>query len=221
MKMGKRTGVIAAAAVLAVLVAAAVLYFVPVLKVQTIAIEGNAAVAPEEIQAAAQVPTGTNLLRVNESEVASRVAGVPWVSKVSVSRRLPTTLSVKIDERKPLLYTKRNDGEHLIDETAVPFVIDIPPPGVVELTGTREDDPAVLRPAVKILNSLDSDTRSKLERMDAKSAYEFTLYFAGGKEVYWGSEDLSHDKSVATKTVLQREGNRWNVSSPGLVTVRK
>ncbi|MDU0478060.1 FtsQ-type POTRA domain-containing protein [Staphylococcus chromogenes] len=215
-----RWKILALTIALLLVISGIVAYFVPVLKVRDIAVTGNVQVSAEEIQAASGIIPGDNVVRVRENEVASRVATIPWVAKVSVQRTFPTSVEINVVERQAILFTKRSDGEHLIDESAIPFVIDSPPPGVVELSGQQEDKREVLLPAVGIVKALDPQNRADLERIDARSAYEFTLYFKGGKEVYWGSADQSHDKALATKTVLQRDGRKWNVSAPGLVTLQ-
>ncbi|AKK03519.1 cell division protein FtsQ/DivIB [Corynebacterium epidermidicanis] len=209
------------ALVVALIVASGALcYFVPVFKINNVEVNGSVHAAPSDVEATSGIVRGANILRLKESDVAANVAALPWVGKVSVHRSFPTTVTINIDERQAVLYAKRNDGEHLIDAGGKPFVIDVPPPGVVEISGTREDNTRLYATAISIVQSLDPDTRGALERIDAKSEYEFTLFLAGGKEVYWGSAEQAHDKALATRAVMKREGARWNVSSPGLITLR-
>lgn len=208
-------GTLAVAIVL--IISAVTAYFVPVLKVSQVEVTGNERLDAAEIVSASGIEPGQNILRVEENASAANVAALPWVAKVSVHRALPTKVRVEVQERQVLLFANRNDGPHLIDSAGTPFVIDTPPPGAKEVSGTGEDDPQIFASAVEILNALDPATRDGLERINVKSKYEFTLFFAGGKEVYWGSAEQKHDKAIATKTVLTREGQRWNVSNPGIV----
>ncbi|MFV8395145.1 cell division protein FtsQ/DivIB [Corynebacterium hindlerae] len=207
------------AAVLLAVVAAAVLLFVPTFQVSRIDVTGNSETAAEDVESASGIALGVPLVRLNLQQAAEGVAQLPWVAKVNVERDFPSTARIVVEERQAVLFARRNDGEHLVDATGRPFVIQTPPSGCVEVTGTKEDDPALFADVVTAVTALDPGARGQLERVDAPSKFELKLFFAGGKEVYWGSTEHAHDKAKATSTVLQREGQRWNVSAPGLVTL--
>ena len=88
------------------------------------------------------------------------------------------------------------------------------------ITETNEDDQKLFADAISVLKSLDDTSRAAVARIKAPSQYEFSLITHDDREIYWGAPENNHDKAVATKTVLQREGAYWNVSAPGLVTTR-
>ncbi|MEJ5998601.1 cell division protein FtsQ/DivIB [Corynebacterium sp. H130] len=209
----------AGVAVLLAVIATLTLLFVPAFQVAKVSVEGNVHTAAEDIDAASGVVKGAPLVRVNTQQAAQNIATMPWVSKVNVDRSFPDTVKVTVQERRATLFANRADGPHLFDDTGRPFVIEQPPIGTVEVTGTSQDDPAVFADVAKVVGALDLPVRDQLERVEAPSKYELKLYFAGGKEVYWGSAEQTHDKARATATVLQREGQRWNVSAPGMVTL--
>lgn len=220
MKVSRKLGVgIAGGVILLGVVAALVLLFVPMFQVAKYEVTGNTNTSAEDIEIAAGIAHGSPLVRANTHQAAQNVAQLPWIARVSVDRAFPNTVKVAVEERNAALFAERSDGPHLFDDTGRPFVIENPPIGCVKVTGTQDDDPALFADVAKVVTSLDAGARLQLERVDAPSKYEMTLYFAGGKEVYWGSSEQAHDKAKATSTVIQREGNRWNVSAPGLVTL--
>ncbi|MEJ5928870.1 FtsQ-type POTRA domain-containing protein [Corynebacterium sp. H128] len=210
--IGLGVNLVAALAVVAAL-------FLPLFQVAKIEVSGNSHTAVEEIDAASSVALGTPLIRVNTTTAAHNVAQLPWIAKVSVDRAMPDTVKVTVEERQALMFARRSDGEHLFDATGRPFVIETPPLGCTEVTGTKEDDPVLFADVATAITALDPGAREKLERVDAPNRFELRLHFAGGKEVYWGSTEQAHDKAKATSTVIQRDGARWNVSAPGMVTV--
>ena len=198
----------------------AVAYFMPIFKVQNFSIRGQHNTSVEDIQSATHISIGANLMRIDAPSAAHSVAQLPWVDKATVTREFPNTVDVEVQERTAALYVKRDDGEHLIDEKGKPFIIDAPPEGTVEITETNEDDQKLFADAISVLKSLDDTSRAAVARIKAPSQYEFSLITHDDREIYWGAPENNHDKAVATKTVLQREGAYWNVSAPGLVTTR-
>ena len=50
---------------------------------------------------ASGVRRGENILYVDEDEVRERLAGLPWIKRLNVERRLPHRLAVRIEERQP------------------------------------------------------------------------------------------------------------------------
>lgn len=219
----KRSRLIALSAIgLAVVlatVATLALLYLPMFQVSKVTVAGNSHVTSEEIEDAAAITPSTPLVRVNTHAAAERVAALPWVSKVKVDRSFPDSVSVTVEERTAMMFARRDDGQHLFDATGRPFVIETPPPGSVEVVGTKSDDPAVFGDIATAVAALDPLDRDGLERVEAPSRFELRLFFRGGKEVYWGSVEQAHDKARATSTVLKREGKRWNVSAPGMVTL--
>src|SRR5699024_2489179 len=108
--IAKIVGIIVA---IAVVVGLAV-YFFPVFRVNNVEITGNEHLTNEQIEEAAGVPDGANLLRINAHDVAQKVVDLPWVSAATVGRSLPNTLVVELDERKVTAYVDAVYSPHLI-----------------------------------------------------------------------------------------------------------
>jgi len=76
---------------------------------------------------------GTSLWEVDTGGAARALAAAPWVRTVSVARRFPSHVSLRVDRREPVAATFGGDGPYLIDgggivyreEEQVPFV-DLP-----------------------------------------------------------------------------------------------
>ena len=197
-----------------------VLWAFPVLRVSGFEITGNTHSAEESVIDASGVATGANLVRVDAGQAARGVAELPWVRSATVSRRWPSTLAIEVTERRALMYSSEDDGDHLVDTEGRPFVIDVPPESAVEVTGGQRQDPETLAGVADALTALPEHVRALVATVEVPGEYEMTLRLHDGRTIYWGASDANHDKALAVQTVLQREGEHWNVSNPSMVTVR-
>ncbi|WP_197085705.1 cell division protein FtsQ/DivIB [Corynebacterium comes] len=204
------------ALILALLLVLGLVWVFPVMRVSGFEITGSTRMPEEQVVGATGVAEGDNLARVDASRAARGVAELPWVHSATVSRGWPGTLRVEIIERRAVLFTREADGEHLIDEDGVPFVIDVPSADSVEVTGDVDS----FRGIADVVTALPEHVRLMVSSVDAAGPHELTLHLDDGRTVYWGASESNHDKALAMQTVIQREGQHWNVSNPEMVTVR-
>ena len=92
-------------AVPAVLVVAAAFGLVrflssPHFAVRRFAIAGNSRARTEEILAALSEWNGRNLVALDLAPLASRLAALPWIERVTLTKRFPDELAVRVDERR-------------------------------------------------------------------------------------------------------------------------
>ena len=209
--MKRRVALIVAAVVAVAVLAGVAVWALPVFTVRDIEVEGNTNVATEQVVDATGVGERQNLVRVDTTAAAGRAASLPGVRQATVSRHLPGTLKVSVVERTAVL----KSGDKLIDEEGEEFSVDNPPEVILEAEGAAAA-PEVAEAAA----ALDGETRGQMAKVSAASPEEITFHTKDGREIYWGSAEAAHDKALATRTVLKREGQHWNVSNPQLVTVR-
>lgn len=210
--IAKIVGIIVAIA----MVLGLVVYFVPVFRVNTIEVTGNSRMTNEQIEEATGVPDGANLLRVNAHETAANVASLPWVATATVGRSLPNTLIVELTEREVAAYVNAEDGPHLIDTNGKEFIIDEPPAEAVEITGDWESE--TLSAPVEVIASIPADIRAQIARLDVEEPYVMRVHMDDGRSIIWGANEDNENKARALSTVLQMEGDNWNISNPSLVS---
>ena len=80
-------------------------YNVAVLNVET-----DGVLTPEAVLEAADLHRGSNIFLVNLSRAKARVGAIPQVEKVQVTRQLPNTISIQINERKPIAWVAPEHG---------------------------------------------------------------------------------------------------------------
>ncbi len=98
-----------------------VLYGTSVLGVREIAVSGSQIAGADVVRAAAAVPVGTPLARLDTGEVADRIRALPSVGEVDVSRSWPHTLVITVTERTPVAAVARPDGFVVLDASGVVF----------------------------------------------------------------------------------------------------
>jgi cell division septal protein FtsQ len=84
-------------------------------------VTGNARARTEEVLEIAARWTGTNVLALDLAPMASRIAGHPWIERVTISKRFPDGLVIRVTERRAVaLYRDETgfwwvgEGGHLI-----------------------------------------------------------------------------------------------------------
>ncbi len=89
-----------AAVIVIIAIALIVISRTSVLEIKDIEIEGNDHLTLEEVSALVTVPQGTNMLDVDEEGIKTSLKRDAWIQDVTVTRKLPSTLSITITERQ-------------------------------------------------------------------------------------------------------------------------
>ncbi len=94
---------------------------------ETILVEGNTHYTAEAILEQGGLSVGQNLFRLDKFEVIEKMQELPYIKTVTIHRKLPNTLSVKIVENQPVVWTKTASGVALLNEEyRVLELLDIP-----------------------------------------------------------------------------------------------
>lgn len=217
-------GAAAIVAVIAVLAYLAV-YFLPVLAVRSVEVTGVPDEQQAEVIEQASVSKGTPLLQVDSRNVAQRVSVIPNVSEVRVVRAYPSTLRIEIVEREPAVVVDIDGSPHIFDREGVDYdQSGNVPEGLLraELSDVSlEVAPQAVRDIVEISEALRTATMQAGAEQIATSVssrspqgYEVTL--ADGRVIEWGSVEKSAEKAASFAAVMDRPGQRWNVSNPAM-----
>jgi cell division protein FtsQ len=203
-----------------VAVVAAVLW-TPLLGVRTVQVSGAQELTAAQVISAAQVPTGTPMVRLDVSAIKYRVHQLPRVGRVDVVREWPSTIRIDITERDPVGYVVEADGNHLVDRTGLDYAtIVAKPPGLprIVLTKITPSDQRTVA-VVAVLGALPTQLRSLVLTVGAKTPGSVTLGLTGGRTIRWGSMDDSARKAQVLAALMTRPGKVYDVSSPDLPTV--
>jgi cell division protein FtsQ len=202
----------------------------PLLAVHTVQVDGTTTLSDASVVQAAGIRDGTPLARVDTAGAAARVARLPQVADVDVTRGWPDTVVVTVTERVAVAVVERDGTRHLVDAEGVLFdtVTGDPPAGVVPLavSDPRPDDPATTA-GLAALTSLPADMRGQVAGVAASSADDVRLTLTDGRLVVWGSAEQADRKARVLGALLDQidagtlePAQTLDVSTPDAVVLR-
>lgn len=217
----------------AALLLVAALWFLwagPVLAVGTVQVDGAGTLSTEEVRTAAGIDVGTPILRVDVEDVEARVAQLPQIASVEVSRGWPRTVVITVVERVPVAVVGSAGRRSLVDRDGVLFdtITGDAPHGVVPLdvADPGPGDPAT-RAALEALTALPGGMRDEIREAAVAGPEDITLTLADGTLVRWGGPAESATKAAALTALLDRmeDGDLEpaeiiDVSTPDAVVLR-
>jgi cell division protein FtsQ len=177
----------------------------PVLGVRSVQVDGVRTLPAAQVRETAGIALGTPLLRVDVDAARARVARLPQVASVKVTRGWPHTVVVTVVERQPVAVVGEPGRRTLVDAGGVLFdtVSGAPPAGVVPIAvpSPGPGDPATMA-ALTAVEALPADLRRQVASVGAQTPDDITLTLTDGTLVRWGGPEKSGRKSDALEAVL-------------------
>ena len=224
-------------AVLALAVGIAYLIRTPLFGLTTVRVTGTEAVTEAEVLQAARVRIGEPYLGLDLTAIGARVAALPRVAAVQVTRDYPSSLRIAVIERPPVASVSSGevywrvaaDGTVLDPADGrpadLPYVASVPLPDGVG-PGSRLPPGNELGNALAALGGMDPKLKDQVTGVNARTldSLEFTLN--DGTRVLYGLAVDQPAKDAAVLLVrrtLKREGRevqRIDVRNPSAPTVR-
>ena len=208
-------------------------WFSPVLDVRTVAVSGTRVLTVDQVLAAAAVPLGGPLERVDAGAAEARVRkALPRVAEVSVSTSLPHTVRVRITERVPIAAVKGADGRFTqVDVTGTAFATGPTAPAgvpVVQLALSAAGkaalgsfpEPVLVRSAVDVAKALPAAVARRTSSVVVHSYDDLELQLTDGSRVLWGSTERDSRKAVVLNALLRQKATSYDVSAPDDPSVR-
>ncbi|HET8599684.1 MAG TPA: FtsQ-type POTRA domain-containing protein [Segeticoccus sp.] len=197
-------------------------FFSSWLAARQVRVAGLDGLSRSRVVATARVPLGTPLARVDLGAVRARVARIPSVRAVDVSRSWPHTVRIAVTERVPVAVIDRGHGLQALDRAGVTFGHFSHPPAGLPLvrssSGARAD---ALAEAGKVAASLPPEVLRRVDHVDVATVDRIELRLHDGRTVMWGSAAQSAAKAEVLDVLLRRRHVQLiDVSVPGRPTTR-
>ncbi len=211
--------VLVAVVVLLLVVSAAwLVWFSPVFAARSVEVEGAVQIDAAQVVDAAQVRLGTPLARLDTSAVHDRVAALPAVAEVQVSRRLPSTVEITVTERQGV-YAIAEAGQFLlVDKTGTGFLsvpsLASPLPQVALTDDGSPQAQRLMADAAVVVSALPASVSSQMTGLSATTPDTFLIDLTGGAQIFWGSADRSDDKAAVIDALLHTPASYYDISAP-------
>lgn len=226
----RRRIALAVAAVLAVLAGgAAFLARSSVLRVESVVVSGARRQPVPEVLAAARVPAGEPMWTLDTESIRQRVATLPRLRSVSVSRQWPRTVRITVAERQPVAVAALPSGGHVVVDSGAAEIERLPaaPDGLLRVrldAPGLADDAAARRPlvtsALAVAVALPPPVRARVESVTVASTEAVSLRLTGGAVVQWGSPARSERKAQVLTALLVTPYQLYDVRAPDTPAVR-
>jgi cell division protein FtsQ len=202
----------------------------PVLGVSSVQVDGVTSLPADQVRETAGIEPGTPLLRVDVAAARARIARLPQVASVEVTRGWPHTVVVTVVERAPIAVVGEPGRRTLVDAHGVLFdtVSGAPPAGVVPLdvASPGPGDPATMA-ALAAVEAMSTHLRKQVASVEAPTAEDITLTLTDGTQVRWGGPEKSDRKASAVEALLEQlageelePASTVDVSTPEAVVLR-
>jgi cell division protein FtsQ len=201
-----------------------------VLVVRSVSVTGTHLLTPAQVIAAADVPLGTPLLRVDTGAVTRRVEVISQVASATVTKDWPDHLVIAVTERVPVMAVRLAGGGYdLLDQAGVivrwtqarPAAL---PLLTTSLPGAALRGSAEVAVAADVLAELDPWLARQVTAVQAArvaaGTEQVTLDLRDGKTVQWGSPGDAAQKNRELAILLPGGARQIDVSTPGTVVTR-
>jgi cell division protein FtsQ len=197
------------------------LYFSTALVTKRVNVVGTHNLTRTQVSLAAQVPLGVPLVRQDLDAIAARTATLPAVESAAVTRDWPSTITVTVVERRPVLAVRQSSGYVVVDKYGIAYQTQPVLPPEVLLAEVNAGDVPLLSEVAIVAAALPHKLRVKVDRITAGSRDGISLLLTSGRMVTWGSSSDSELKAQVTGALLKQKPKSFiDVSSPHNPTIR-
>lgn len=202
------------------------------LVVRSISVAGTHLVTRAQVLAAADVPLGTPLMRVNTAQVARRVEAIRQVASASVTKDWPDHLAITVRERVPVVAVRMAGGYDLVDRSGVVVRWSAARPAALPLFETSlsgsalRGDPglaqtsAVLAELPSWLSKSVAEVAVTEQPASAAADDQVTLYLRDRKTVVWGAADEAVQKARELAILMRSPAQYFDVSAPATAVTK-
>jgi cell division protein FtsQ len=196
-----------------------VVFWSSLLATRNVEVVGTSRLSAADVLAAADVPLGQPLARLDTAEVRARVAQLAPVASVDVARVPPGTVRLEIVERTPIAVLPDASGLQLVDAAGVVFAAVPERPAGLPLVEAESDRGR--QAGIEVAARLPADLRTQVEALQATTSDDVSLRLPEGVMVLWGSSADSDRKTIVLRALLTQPATIYDVSAPDAPVTRQ
>ena len=194
-------------------------FFSSVLAVNGVEVRGTRTLDAAQVRAAAAVPSGEPLARVDLDAIRARVEALAVVRNADVTRQWPDEVLIEVEERVAVAVVTISGQVRGMDKDGVLFREYRTAPAGLPLVQTSTDTRSdALREAAAVVASLPKEIAGRVDHVEVETVDRITLVLRDGRTVMWGSADDSPEKAAVLARLLHQDARNYDVSVPGRPT---
>ena len=199
--------------------------YTPIMAVREIQVEGARLVSSDLIVRDLDGELGTPLPLVDQSAIKAALVKYPLIQSYAVESRPPSTLVIRIVERRPVGVISAGEAFDLVDVAGVVLSTSADrPSGYPLMVFDGDSSSSGFAAAASVLRSLPDDLLGSVDEVTATTVDDVTLTLAEtGAVVTWGSAEDSALKAVTLERLVAEYPpdtvSRYDVSSPESVVI--
>lgn len=204
-------------AVLLVFAAWIVLRFAPI-PFGTLVVDGNETMTTEDVYHSSGIYRYVNVVQLSPDEIQHRLSEDLRIASVTVTRQFPTTIHIRIVERKPAVVIATMYGFAYVDKTG--RVMDIQPQikgiSVPILTGKRVDtlllgeqlQDQAIHQSLAYLQQLSPDVAPRIAEINVGNSENIIAYTTDSLPIHLGTGNEPDQRAAITAELLDQVKNR-------------
>ena len=201
-KHRKRNLILFYLSIFVVIIAAAITLSLTVLfKISTIEVTGTSRYSVEDIIKESGISEGNNLFLINKDYAVQNIKEkLPYIGEVTISRKLPGTVSISVSDATIAGAVSYNGGYLIIDsngkavEQLTEYPTDYPEIGT-EITYTENDQKIAF---TELLNAIEQSGLDKITKIDISDTYSIKAVYDGRVTMNFGiATDLTYKARFA------------------------
>jgi cell division protein FtsQ len=197
-------------------------WFSSYLSVRSVEVSGADRLGNDAVLAAAEVPDGEPLARVDIATVQARVQALADVRSAEVTRTWPDTITIAVQERTPVAVVEIGGRLRGLDVEGVVFRdYRSVPDGLPRVETPVDTGRDALLEAARVVSALPADLTRQVDHVEVATVDQISLELRDDRTVLWGSAEESGAKAEVLTALLEQPGTTYDVSVPGQPTVRR
>ncbi|WP_316667889.1 FtsQ-type POTRA domain-containing protein [uncultured Propionibacterium sp.] len=204
------------AGVLVVAVLVWLVGFSPVFVVRDVEVTGLTRTSPDDVKAAAAVPSETPLARLDGDAIADRVEQLATIAGARIVRSWPGTVRIEVTERTAVYQIAQADAYGQVDSEGVVFATSTDRAAAPVAVLADADDQDLRADVATATSALPQDLRDRLTSVNAGSVDSISFLIDGAITIFWGSAEQSDEKASVIGVLWSQGGDytNYDVSAP-------
>lgn len=225
MQKRKKSIILALKILSAIIIFAGIICFCmlsPIFNVNTIVVEGNSIISKEEIISLSGIKKDENIFKFSKSQISKNIKQNAYVNEIKVSKSIPDTIKITIQERVPQYMLEFGNGYVYINNQGyileisnqkieLPIILGISTKeeNIIEGKRLEQEDLIKLGTVIKIMDSAENNGISNLiTTIDIKDSENYTLYLESEKKtVYLGDCTNLETRMLYLVSIMNNEKN--------------